>query len=115
MINMMVSMMPFMKPFMWAGVLVAIIAMLLIVLSRLLGSDMQKAITWSGRIVLTVAIFFISAQLAGYFLSMPPTINFGDSSKFEFILVSFWQIGVGFAIAAGIIKFAGSLKQAETA
>ena len=111
MIDMMVSMMPFMQPFMWAGVVIAIIGFMLILLSILLRSNVSKVITWSGRIVFGVAVFFIAAQVAGYFLNMPPTINFGDSSKFEFILVSFWQIGLGLLVAALVIKFAGSSKK----
>jgi len=105
MIDMMVLMMPYMKPFMWIGVVVALIGIAFIVASFVMKNDMQKMITWSGRIVFAVSAFFLAAQLAGYFLNMPPTVNFGDSSKFEFILVSFWQIGLAFLVAGLIIKF----------
>ncbi|VAW56372.1 hypothetical protein MNBD_GAMMA07-571 [hydrothermal vent metagenome] len=111
-IDMMVAMMPLMKPFMWLGVVVAAIGIILIVTNFALKSNMQKAVTWSARIVLGVSIFFIIAQVMGYFLSMPPTINFGDSSKFEFILVSFWQIGAGFLVVSFIIKFLSGDKNA---
>jgi len=111
MIDVMVSMMPFMKPFMWIGVAVAVIGLLLIVVQFTFKSNANKGIVWSARIVLTAAIFFIAAQIAGHFLSMPPTINFGDSSKFEFILVSFWQIGLAFFVAAITIKLVGSVKK----
>jgi len=111
MIDMMVSMMPFMQPFMWLGVVVAILGFMFILVSLLLKSNVSKAITWAGRIVLGVAVFFIAAQVAGYFLNMPPTINFGDSSKFEFILVSFWQIGLALLVPALIIKLAGASKK----
>ena len=111
MIDMMVMMMPYMKPFMWIGVVVAILGITFIIASFALKSDMQKVITWSGRAVLTVSVFFLMAQLAGIFLSMPPTVNFGDSSKFEFILVSFWQIGLAFLVAGLVIKFANVSKK----
>lgn len=111
MIDMMVTMMPLMKPFMWVGVVFAIIGIAFVVANFVLKSDVHKVVVWSGRLVFAVSIFFILAQLAGYFLNMPPTINFGDSSKFEFILVSFWQIGVAFLIAGFIIKFAGGVKR----
>lgn len=105
MIDMMVSMMPYMKPLMWTGAGFALLAILLIAINSLLNKQSNKAIHWSGHIVLAVAVFFILAQLAGYFLNMPPTINFGDASKFEFNLVSFWQIGLVLLVAAMLIKF----------
>jgi len=114
MIDMMVMMMPLMKPFMWFGAAIAILGVVFIIANIVFKTESKKAITWSSRIVLIAAGFFLLAQAAGHFLNMPPTINFGDSSKFEFILVSFWQVGVGFLIAGIILKFTGgSNKQAE--
>jgi len=115
MIDMMVAMMPLMKPFMWTGVVAAAIGIALIVTNLLLKNNSNKVITWSNRVVFGISIFFIAAQIAGYFLSMPPTINFGDSSKFEFILISFWQIGVTFLVAGFVIKFANSYKKVSAA
>ena len=115
MIDLMVNMMPFMKPFLWFGVVVAAIGLLFVLAQALLKSDNQAIIVWTARIVFTVAIFFLSAQLAGHLLSMPPTINFGDSSKFEFILVSFWQIGLAFLISGLVIKFAGKVRNIQQA
>ena len=105
MIDMMVAMMPYMKPLMWLGVVVAAIGLLLVISNLAFNTKSHKGITWSARIALATAIFFFAAQMAGYFLNMPPTVNFGDSSKFEFILVSFWQIGVGLLIAGLMIKY----------
>jgi len=115
MIDMMVMMMPLMKPFMWAGIIAAAIGIALIVANMLLKNNSNKIIIWSNRVVFGISIFFIAAQIAGYFLSMPPTINFGDSSKFEFILVSFWQIGVAFLVAGIVIKFANSFRKINAA
>lgn len=113
MIDIMVSMMPIMKPFMWFGVVVVIIGFIFVLAKFLFKSDNSKVILWSGRLVFLVSIFFLLAQLAGHFLSMPPTINFGDSSKFEFILVSFWQIGVAFLVSGLIIKFTGASNRVQ--
>ncbi|VAW58152.1 hypothetical protein MNBD_GAMMA11-863 [hydrothermal vent metagenome] len=114
MIDMMVMMMPLMKPFMWFAATVAILGLIFIIANIALKKDGQKATTWISRIVLIAAVFFLSAQAAGYFLNMPPTINFGDSSKFEFILVSFWQIGAAFLVASILLKLiGGSGKTAE--
>lgn len=113
MIDIMVSMMPLMKPFMWFGVVVAIIGFLFVIAKYALKSDNTKIIVWSGRLVFLVSVFFLAAQVAGHFLSMPPTINFGDSSKFEFILVSFWQIGAAFLVSGLIIKFIGASNKSQ--
>lgn len=113
MIDIMVSMMPIMKPFMWFGVAVTIIGFLFVIAKFVLKSDNSKIIVWSGRFVFLVSVFFLLAQLAGQFLNMPPTINFGDSSKFEFILVSFWQIGVAFLVSGLIIKFIGASNRSQ--
>lgn len=115
MIDMMVSMMPYMKPLMWTGAVIATIAMLMIIINLIMKKQSQKMLTWSGRFVLAVAFFFLSSQVAGYFLSMSPTINFGDASKYEFKLVSFWQIGLGFLIAAIIITFLPRLNKQSAA
>ena len=105
MIEMMVAMMPYMKPLMWLGIVMATIGLLVVLSNMVLHTNINKGFTWSCRIALATAIFFLAAQLAGYFLNMPPTVNFGDSSKFEFILVSFWQIGTGLLFASLFIKF----------
>jgi len=112
-IDMMVAMMPFMKPVMWVGIVVATIGLLFVIANIAFKLDIQKTILWSGRIALTTAVFFLVAQVAGYFLNMPPTVNFGDSTKFEFILVSFWQIGAGLLVASLIIKFLATIKVSQ--
>ena len=113
MIDMMVVMMPYMKPVMWIGVIVASIGLLFVIINLAFKINVKKEITWSVRIALATAVFFLVAQVAGYLLSMPPTINFGDSSKFEFILVSFWQIGSGLLFAAFIIKYLSTIKNSK--
>jgi len=109
MIDIMVMMMPAMKPFMWFSVAIALMGFVFIISNIAFKHKNKKLISWSGIIVLMASVFFLGAQLAGYLLSMPPTINFGDSSKFEFILVSFWQIGLVFLVTGFILKTIGGL------
>ena len=113
MIDMMVTMMPYMKPVMWLGVIVAALGLLFVIANLAFKTNMKKGIIWSVRIALATAAIFLSAQLAGYFLNMPPTVNFGDSSKFEFILVSFWQIGSALLIASLIIKYLSGINRSR--
>ncbi len=104
-------MMPYMKPFMWFSVAIVVIGTLLVLGQLAFKSNGNKGIVWSVRVTFVAALFFLAAQAAGVYLSMSPTVNFGDSSKFEFNLVSFWQIGLGFLIAAIILKVLGKSKQ----
>jgi len=112
-INLMLAMMPLMKPFMWAGVTIAAIALLLLMMQLVFKTNTFKATKFMNMLVLIAAVFFIFAQIAGYFLNMTPAINMGDSSNFEFILISFWKIGVGFLAVSLLLKFAGSTKRSQ--
>ena len=111
MIDIMVTMMPIMKPFMWFSVVVAITGFIFIIANVVFKLNNVKAVKWTSGIVLAASVFFLMAQVAGYFLNMPPTINFGDSSKFEFILVNFWEVGVGFLVVGIVMKLSGKLNR----
>ncbi len=113
-IEMMIAMMPYMKPFMYVGFAFVVLGIILVLTKMAAKSSENKALTWSLRFIYLTAGFFIIAQVMGIILSMPPTINFGDASKFEFILVSFWQVGLAFLVVALILKFLGRNKQVKT-
>jgi len=106
-INMMVSMMPMMKPFMWFAAVIAVVGILLALSNLALKTRIRNGVIWTGRVVLFAAVFFLAAQLAGAILNMPPTINFGDAAKFQFILVSFWQVGLVLLVAGIFIRYIG--------
>jgi len=109
-INMMVNMMPLMKPFMWFAGAIAVIGIILTLSNLAFNTRIRKGVIWTGWLVLIAAVFFLAAQLAGAVLHMPPTINFGDAAKFQFILVSFWQIGLALLVAGLFIRYIGMLK-----
>jgi len=110
MIEIMVTMMPLMKPFMWFSAVIAILGLIFIIANMVFKFENKKLLTWPLRMVLAAAGFFMAAQVAGYFLNMPPTINFGDSTKFEFILVSFWQVGLAFLLVGITLKLMTGIK-----
>lgn len=103
--------MPLMKPFMWAGVAMAAAGLMLLLAQYLFKANTHKATKFMNILVFIAALFFIFAQVAGYLLNMTPAINFGDSSNFEFILVSFWEIGLGFLLVSVLLKFAGTSRR----
>ena len=113
MIDMMIMMMPVMKPLVWLGFALVIVGAILMVMRQILDDKNGSMVLLAGRILLGLAGFFLACQVAGTFLGMPPKINFGDFEKMEFILVPFWQIGLGFLIAALIYGFVGGRRHQE--
>ncbi|KOR30724.1 hypothetical protein TI05_13495 [Achromatium sp. WMS3] len=92
--EMMIAMMPAMLPMVWAGAIILGVGLIVLVLN-----NPRPTLTFSGIVILILGIFFVAAQFMGQWLSMTPAINFGDPTKFEFILVPFWQIGAADIIA----------------
>ncbi len=109
-IEMMISMMPYMFPLFWAGVAVTAVGILLAVAGALFKANTSKFALLAARTIFAVSLFFLTAQLIGYLLSMPPKLNFGDKTQMEFILVHFWQIGLAFLVAGLLIRLLGVRK-----
>ncbi len=99
-LNMMTMMMPAMVPMVWIGGILVVLAIVLYVLA---GRTGYKLPLWLSRGAMAFGIFFLACQLAGLLLGANPSINFGDPRQFEFILVSFWQIGLALLIPGWII------------
>lgn len=109
-LDMMVAMMPFMMPIVWLGYAAVAIGALLVV-GGLVVPGLAQSHGWAllaGRVAAGVGLFFIACQLAGMVLGATPAINFGDSTKFEFKLVPFWQIGAAFLVAGILIGYFSS-------
>jgi len=102
MLDMMVKMMPFMMPLIYAGVaLIAIGA--LTTLSQFItgkGGGVARLAAW---LLLILGGFFLVSQGAGMMLGAAPSINLGDSTKFQFDLKPFWQIGLGLLVPGALI------------
>jgi len=111
MMDMMIVMMPAMKPLVWLGGIVTVLGLLLIVLRQIMNEKNGAMVLLAGRIMLGLAFFFLSAQVAGMWLEMAPQINFGDFEKMEFKLVPFWQIGLGFLVSALVLGFVGGRRK----
>ena len=100
MLNMMTMMMPAMVPMVWIGGIMTVLALVLYVLASRTG---YKLPLWLSRGAMAFGIFFLVAQLMGFMLGANPSINFGDPRQFEFILVSFWQIGLVLLIPGWVL------------
>lgn len=101
MLDMMVAMMPYMMPIIWIGEAALAIGLVAWMVSTIVRpNDLPAAVLlWCGRIAAGIGVFFIACQFAGVMLGATPAINFGDTTKFEFNLVPFWQIGAAFLLA----------------
>jgi hypothetical protein len=55
---------------------------------------MQKLLRWLGWLFCTAGGAVVAAYIAMTYRGLPASFNFGDPTKFEFILVPFWQIGL---------------------
>ena len=104
MLNMMVAMMPYMKPMLWIGGLAAVAGLVLVFAKSLLDPALRlKALLWSGRIAAGLGLFFLACQFMGAILGAAPAFNLGDPTKYEFIMVPFWQAGLSLLIAGLVV------------
>lgn len=69
---------------------------------------MRNTLTWLGRASLFAGALLIAANLAMHFMGLSASYNIGDSSKFEFVLISFWHIGVALVAIAALALLAAS-------
>jgi hypothetical protein len=67
---------------------------------------MRMALRWAGYLLGGVGIaVMLGAGVMGY-MGMSASYNLGDPAKFEFILIPFWQIGLGLAVVGGVCLLA---------
>lgn len=100
MLNMMLAMMPAMPTMMYIGAASAVLAVILYILARKVG---YKPALWAARAAMAFGLFFLICHPTGLFLGLAPSINFGDSSKFEFNFQPFWLIGLVMLIPGWIV------------
>ena len=113
MLDLMVKMMPFMMPLVYAGGALLAVAVLALVVQLAFGrgGGVARACGW---LLVILGVFFLACQGAGMILGAAPSINFADSTKGDFDLKPFWEIGLGMLIpgliVAAIAKMARNLK-----
>ncbi len=111
--NMMVMMMPYMKQILYVGAAAAALGFVLALAKPIMGMSRARlsGLLWTGRIATILGLFFLACEGMGAMLGAAPQFNFGDSSKFEFWMVPFWQPGAALLISGLIIG--NSLSQAR--
>ena len=67
---------------------------------------MRRVLGWFGGGCLCAGALLIAANVAMHLMGLSASYNIGDPSKFEFILISFWQIGTALILIGGSAVFA---------
>ena len=68
---------------------------------------MRTWLLWIGKVSLVIGLLLIATNAVLYFKGISASFNIADSSKDQFLLISFWQIGAGLAILGVAAIFAG--------
>jgi hypothetical protein len=63
---------------------------------------MRKTLLWLGVLLSGTGATLIAASLVLGYMGLGASYNFGDPTKFEFILVPFWQIGTAVLALGGV-------------
>jgi len=98
----MVKMMPLMMPLVYLGGVLLVIGALALILHFATGKAGGIA-RFAGWLLAGLGVFFLACQAAGMWLGASPSINFGDSAKFEFDLKPFWEIGLAMLVPGALI------------
>ena len=63
---------------------------------------MRRALVWAGALLCGVGVTLIVASIVMSYMGYQPSYNFGDPSKFEFVLVPFWQVGLAIGVLGAL-------------
>jgi hypothetical protein len=67
---------------------------------------MRRSLLWAGLLLCGIGIAAIVASGVMSQMGLNPSYNLGDPTKFEFILIPFWQIGLVIGVLGGICLLA---------
>jgi hypothetical protein len=67
---------------------------------------MRRSLLWAGFLLCGTGGAIVVASAVMSYVGMNPSYNLGDPTKFEFVLVPFWQIGLVIGAVGGICLLA---------
>jgi hypothetical protein len=67
---------------------------------------MRKALLWLGFLLCGAGVAAVVASVVMSYAGISASYNLGDPTKFEFILVPLWQIGVAVGLVGGVCLLA---------
>jgi len=63
---------------------------------------MRRVLLWLGAVLCVVGLVVLGTSVMMSVMGRSPSFNLGDPAKFQFILVPFWQVGLGLAVLGAI-------------
>jgi hypothetical protein len=67
---------------------------------------MRRSLHWAAFLLCGTGGAIVVASVVMSYIGMNPSYNLGDPTKFEFVLVPFWQIGLVIGALGGICLLA---------
>ncbi len=64
----------------------------------------MRVLLWISWVLIIISVSLIIGHLVAFYLGMSASYNFGDPSKYEFFLVSFWKLGLGALIPGLVVR-----------
>ena len=68
---------------------------------------MGRLLIWLGGIFLVGGLLLIAANVVMHFMGLSASYNLGDPSQFEFVLISFWHIGIALVCIGALSMLVG--------
>jgi hypothetical protein len=68
---------------------------------------MGRLLIWLGGIFLAGGLLLIVANVVMHFMGLSASYNIGDPGQFEFVLISFWQIGIALVCLSALSILVG--------
>jgi predicted cation transporter len=73
---------------------------------------MHKLLVWVGTLLCSIGAAVVVASVVFASIGYNASFNLGDSTKFEFVLIPFWQLGLAAAVlGVGSLLAARMLKR----
>jgi hypothetical protein len=67
---------------------------------------MRRALLWLGFLLCGIGVVVVVASAVMSYVGMNPSYNLGDPTRFEFVLIPFWQVGLAIAALGGVCLLA---------
>jgi len=62
---------------------------------------MRKLLVWVGVVLCGIGVVVIVVSAVMHHMGYDASYNFGDPTKFEFVLIPLWQAGLAIAVLGG--------------
>lgn len=68
---------------------------------------MNRVLRWLAGGSMVAGVLLLAANVVLHFMGLSASYNLGDPEKFEFVLISFWHVGVVLIVIGAILYLIG--------